>query len=314
MKKIYLSFFFIFWVVINIYAQLGASKGDALEISTSNGATSNNSAISNNMMHKVWLLRNNNGSDWLTTSLHDGIAVDGSFLNPQVNTRTWWERNPADGSQSWGDTDQTFMVLSGGRLGLGTLTPDSKLEVVGDLNLKYNSSDGYWLRHTDLGGNIIAGFKRSGNDFLLRAFDGIGFSVGNTEARAVTILINGNFGIGTTTPQEKLTVNGKIRANEIKVDGAGTPDYVFEEGYKVATLKALESYIKANKHLPELPSAREMERDGMAVGEMNKLLLKKIEELTLHLIEKDKQYDELFNDMKKQASRLRVLEKKIVRQ
>jgi hypothetical protein len=121
-------------------------------------------------------------------------------------------------------------------------------------------------------------------------------------------------GIGTFEPKEMLSVNGKISATEIKVNGQGAPDYVFEEGYKVATLKEIESYIKANKHLPELPSAKEMERDGMAVGEMNKLLLKKIEELTLHLIEKDKQYDELFNDMKKQASRLRVLEKKIVRQ
>jgi hypothetical protein len=121
----------------------------------------------------------------------------------------------------------------------------------------------------------------------------------------------GSIGIGTLVPTEKLTVKGKIKANEIRVDGAGAPDYVFEEGYKIETLREVENYIKVNKHLPEVPSAKEFERDGMAVGEMNKLLLKKIEELTLHLIEKDKQYGELLNDVKKQELRLRLLEKKL---
>jgi uncharacterized protein YaiE (UPF0345 family) len=267
-----------------VRAQLGVVIGDAFEISNIGGST-----VNNNMMHKLWLYRNKAGNDWLSASLHDGIAVDVSFLQPQVNTRTWWERNPADGSQMWGDMGQTFMVLSGGNLGLGTLTPASKLEVAGAVDLKYNSIDGYWLKHTDLGGNIIAGFKRTGNDFLIRAFDGIGFSVGNTETRAVTILTNGDFGIGTTTPKEKLSVNGKIRAHEIKVEATNWPDYVFEEGYNVGTLTGLESYIKANKHLPEIPSAKEAETNGVELGEMNKLLLKKIEELTLYVIELKKE-------------------------
>ena len=114
---------------------------------------------------------------------------------------------------------------------------------------------------------------------------------GDGGATAYHLLFNpsgGNVGVGTANPTEKLTVNGKIKANEIRVDGTGAPDYVFEESYKAATLQDVESYIKKNKHLPEVPSAKEFERDGIAVGEMNKLLLKKIEELTLHLIEKDK--------------------------
>ncbi len=110
-------------------------------------------------------------------------------------------------------------------------------------------------------------------------------------------VINGSVGIGTDLLSEKLTVNGKIRANEIRVDGQGAPDYVFEKGYKIASLEELESYIKKNKHLPEVPSAKEFERDGMAVGEMNKLLLKKVEELTLHLIEKDKVINQLLQRM-----------------
>ncbi|WP_316824694.1 tail fiber protein [Pedobacter miscanthi] len=117
------------------------------------------------------------------------------------------------------------------------------------------------------------------------------------ENGANKILLNpnsgGNVGIGTTTPDEKLTVKGKIKATEIRVNGQGAPDYVFEESYNIGTLKELESYIKANKHLPEVPSAKEFERDGIALGDMNKMLLKKIEELTLHVIDMNKRMEKL---------------------
>ncbi|WP_052266454.1 hypothetical protein [Pedobacter kyungheensis] len=105
---------------------------------------------------------------------------------------------------------------------------------------------------------------------------------------------SGNVGIKTQTPRDyELAVNGKIRAREIKVEANNWPDYVFEEGYKVETLQKLESYIKANKHLPDMPSAKEVETNGIAVSEMLKLQQQKIEELTLYLIEKDKQVDAL---------------------
>ncbi|MDN3588120.1 hypothetical protein QWY86_15660 [Pedobacter aquatilis] len=102
------------------------------------------------------------------------------------------------------------------------------------------------------------------------------------------IINNGDIGIGTSTPKEKLSVNGKIRAHEVKVETSNWPDYVFEEGYKVGTLEALESYIKVNKHLPEIPSANEVEKNGIALGEMNKQLLKKIEEMSLLMIDMNK--------------------------
>jgi len=104
-------------------------------------------------------------------------------------------------------------------------------------------------------------------------------------------VINGNVGIGTDLPKEKLSVNGNIRAHEIKVESTNWPDYVFEEGYNMGTLKGLESYIKTNKHLPEMPSAKEVETNGIAVSEMLKLQQKKIEELTLHLIDLSKKVE-----------------------
>ncbi|CAH0277395.1 MULTISPECIES: hypothetical protein [unclassified Pedobacter] len=117
----------------------------------------------------------------------------------------------------------------------------------------------------------------------------------------------GNIGMGTLTPREKLSVNGNIRAREIKIESTNWPDYVFEEGYNIGTLKGLENYIKTNKHLPEMPSAKEVETNGIAVSEILKLQQKKIEELTLHLIEKDKQ-------LSTQGGQVTKLEAKLIQQ
>ncbi|WP_188876190.1 hypothetical protein [Sphingobacterium alkalisoli] len=102
----------------------------------------------------------------------------------------------------------------------------------------------------------------------------------------------GNVGIGANATSDKLAVNGNIRAKEIKVETANWPDYVFSEEYELMPLSAIEQYIRGNGHLPEIPKATQVEKDGLSLGEMNKLLLKKIEELTLHLIEKEKQINE----------------------
>lgn len=109
----------------------------------------------------------------------------------------------------------------------------------------------------------------------------------------LTVSGKGDIGIGTTTPKEKLSVNGKIRAQEVKVETFNWPDYVFEEGYQVGKLEELESYIKMHKHLPDMPSAKELETNGIALGEMVKLQQQKIEELTLHLIDQHKTIEAL---------------------
>lgn len=99
----------------------------------------------------------------------------------------------------------------------------------------------------------------------------------------------GNVGIGSQSPDYKLTVNGTVHCSEVKVDVNIPPDYVFEEGYKLRTLEEVKKYIDENKHLPEVPSAKEMEKTGVSVGEMNMLLLKKVEELTLYLLDLKKE-------------------------
>lgn len=107
---------------------------------------------------------------------------------------------------------------------------------------------------------------------------------------------DGKVGIGTEVfGTERLAVNGNIRAKEIKVEATGWPDFVFQKDYKISSLADLDRFIKLNKHLPGIPSAQDVKENGIELGEMNKLLLQKIEELTLHLIEKDKEIKALKN-------------------
>ncbi|PRD44977.1 hypothetical protein [Sphingobacterium haloxyli] len=116
----------------------------------------------------------------------------------------------------------------------------------------------------------------------------------------VTLAVAGKVGIGTSNPQAKLAVDGNILAKEIKVtNNIAVPDYVFEPDYHLSSLSDVEAYVKEHKHLPEIPSAKDIDRDGLDLGEMNLLLLKKVEELTLYLIEQQKEINSLKREVKK---------------
>ena len=103
---------------------------------------------------------------------------------------------------------------------------------------------------------------------------------------------HGNVGIGTTSPTHKLSVNGTIRTKEVIVD-TGWADYVFNPGYRLKPLKEIAVYIKANHHLPDIPSEAEVKENGVSLGEMQSKLLAKIEELTLHVIQEHERNDRL---------------------
>ena len=102
-----------------------------------------------------------------------------------------------------------------------------------------------------------------------------------------TVTPGGRVGIKTENPSHELDVNGTIRAKEIKVE-AQTADFVFEDNYRLRDLNQVEEFIKQNKHLPDIPCAAKMEDSCVNLAEMNKLLLQKIEELTLYIIQQQK--------------------------
>ncbi|ATL49570.1 hypothetical protein COR50_21660 [Chitinophaga caeni] len=110
---------------------------------------------------------------------------------------------------------------------------------------------------------------------------------------------NGNFytsgkvGIGTENPQSELAVNGTVTAKQVKVTITGWPDYVFDTAYSLLPLKEVMAYVHEHKHLPELPSAKNIDKEGLDLGSMQKAQMKKIEELTLYLMEEDKKIADL---------------------
>ena len=198
---------------------LGSTAGNIRLLTRISGKTAGNS-----FMNNLWMYRDAAGSNWLTSRLHDGISIDNSFLTPGSDTRTWWERDPYNDIQSWGNANATYLTINAG-----------------------------------------------------------------------------NVGIGTTTLTSRLTVKGKIHAEEVKVDlNVPGPDYVFENHYQLRSLDETEKFVRENKHLPGIPSAADMEENGINLSEMNMKLLQKVEELTLYIINQNK----LLKEEKKKNEKL----------
>ncbi len=148
---------------------------------------------------------------------------------------------------------------------------------------------------TCVGGGIIN--NQTANLFLQKPI-GAGFIFRDGApgyAEHMRLDQNGNLCIGTTNPQGyKLAVAGNVIAESVKVALQGNwPDYVFKPGNKLLSLQEVESYVQQNNHLPEMPSEEEVRKEGIDLGQMDAKLLKKIEELTLYMIDFKKEVDVL---------------------
>ena len=194
------------------------------------------------------------------------------------------------------DRDGDFRIS--GKLGVGTATPSTQLEVNGIMKL--TSSYGYLTI-----GSMDANYVRFNTDKSAFYFNKplcLQNSVVRSTARALMFYTNTNtlcatmldnrLGIGTSNPQYSLDVNGTIRAKEIRVETTGA-DFVFADNYRLRPLSEVEAFISENKHLPEIQSAQEMQENGVSVSELQTQLLQKIEELTLYLIQQEETIQEL---------------------
>ncbi len=191
-----------------------------------------------------------------------------------------------------------------GNVGIGTTSPAEKLEVKGNMIIDAGNGGGLFL-NTNSGVNIDFRFREAGvnkyNLGYIAANDAMSLYDNTAQAYRWYVASNGNMGIGTASPTEKLSVDGTVLAKKVRVSAAGSPDwpdYVFAPSYELRALSEVENYIKENQHLPEVPSAKDIEANGLDLGSMDATLLKKVEELTLYLIQESKEKDELKKENK----------------
>ncbi len=254
----------------------------------------------------------------------DGLV--GSGADDKSTTTDYWSRQGDNvgsvNSNRLGSTDgypirfctknvDRIFIDTAGRVGINTTDPLQKLHVLdGNILISRSATD-------ELGsanGTIYFGdvatpnypYGRWGIEYVSSEKEGYGLNFWKPWGDGQQIQGNfflfladsGNVGIGTNNPTAKLTVNGGIHAHSLRISvntGRGDwPDYVFGEDYELMDLQDLEAYVNVHKHLPGVPSAEEVEGQGdVDLGEMNAILLEKVEELTRYIIDLQKQIDEM---------------------
>lgn len=203
---------------------------------------------------------------------------------------------------------QTNTFPPDGNVGIGTMFPVDKLVVNGNQrifgNLVFGADQTAYFIHPNGNGGAIRFRGNIGQaidrDLQFGNMDNIG-----VWTSYMTIGQQGFVGIGTTNPDTKLAVNGTIHAREMIVDLTNWPDYVFKPTYNLLSLNDVKSYIKENHHLPDIPSEKEVIKEGINLGDMNKLLIKKVEELTLYLIQQKEETDKQNKLQQQQINKLK---------
>ncbi|TCC97678.1 hypothetical protein [Pedobacter hiemivivus] len=200
-------------------------------------------------------------------------------------------------------TAQTNVLNQNGNVGIGNASPSVLLHIgSGSGPLHVGSQEGILFKSGSGDRSLMEIHSPGGeNRFVLQSLS-YGFYLAGLDQKPLLLQsTGGKVTIGTDNPDPNalLTVKGNIASREVKVVATAGADFVFNENYELPSLKEVEKYIFENKHLPEVPSAQEMIANGVELGKMNILLLQKIEELTLYMIKKDKEIEELRNEVRK---------------
>lgn len=196
-----------------------------------------------------------------------------------------------------------------GKVGIGLTVPRCMLTILSGTVNAANNTEVLQLAgknpmqlFSDANGTDFAYLKGVTDNSITPQYPFAGLEIGAAPNTAIylsanygpviTIASNNNVGIGTTNPTYKLSVNGNIRSKEVVVE-TGWADYVFDKNYKLLPLEEVEKFIEQNNHLANIPSAKEIEANGQALGDIQRRMMEKIEELTLYVIQLQKEVEKL---------------------
>ena len=254
------------------------------------------------------------GLKWATSnSRHSQLLIDRYARKMMIRAKNW-------GNNEWTAWNRVLVEYNG-QIGVGTISPLANLDVrtsgksgviatfLSDEGISDGLAEHKWTIRTGRSFD----YPNRTVDFGMVS-DSYGqnpaFYVAPKGVEAFRITESGKVGIGTTdfSGNHKLRVEGSIGAREVKVEASGWSDFVFEQGYELRTLEALETHIQEQGHLPEIPSAAEVIEQGINLGEMNAKLLQKIEELTLYLIEQNKELKDAQAQILKLKEKVQTLE------
>ena len=216
-------------------------------------------------------------------------------------------------NQGWSDWE-TFFTTANANNSKADWTAQN-LTLDGTIRLNSSTSKIEWNGHTLQLGNYVNSIpvvQIRGSDSYNPRLDIM--NAGNSQtmiklnAGGDSYINGGKVGIGTDNPQTLLAVNGTITSKEVKVTLDGWSDFVFKNDYKLKNLNEVETFITENKHLPNVPTEKEVKENGVNLGEMNKILLEKVEELTLYMIEQNKRIENLEKENKDIRNKLKYQE------
>ncbi len=298
MKKTYLILFSFFIFKNACFAQLDVPNGGY----NAGGPLGNGS----------WL-RFTSGGDPTFIQETWGLNLSGTNIQPVkiINTSLLVGYQSDDNSSAFAPGN----ALISGKIGIGTILLEARLHLLNSYDTNNGTAIKMFYQGTWGTANYASLYRfldiSSTENGKVLQVNGNGIGVGTDPPLFNSpdkLYVSGNVGIGTIAPDAKLTVKGNVHAQEVKVDlNVPGPDYVFEKNYKIRPLKEVVDYISANNHLPEIPSAKAMAQNGLNLGELNMQMLKKIEELTLYLIEKDAQVQNLQKQVAGLDRRLRAV-------